>query len=147
MTAFIKKQSVAFWFNCIAAIAGVVGLIAMNVSSNIDTAYAYHGLTSLVLLGICGIVLAIVAIVTPNIFGNHDFISTAAVIGSVALYASLIGKIINQRILLVAGLFSYNSQNMVGWSVFYATVTAIVALVIAILALIIGAFTPSVKNN
>lgn len=147
MTAFIKKQGAAFWFNCIAAIAGVVGLVAMNVSSSIDTAYAYHNLLSLVLLGVCGIILAIVAIVAPNKFGNHDFLSTASVIGAVGLFASVIGKMINQRVLLVAGLFSYNSQNMVGWSVFHATVAAIVALVVAVLALIIGAFTTSVKNN
>lgn len=147
MAAFIKKQGAAFCFNVIAIIAGIVGLVAMNVSSNIDTAYAYHGLTNLMVFGICGIVLVLIAIITPNLFGNHDFISTASVIGAVALLASLIGKMINQRVLLVAGLFSYNSQNMVGWSVFYATVVAIAALLVAILAIIIGAFTTSVKNN
>ena len=52
-----------------------------------------------------------------------------------------------ERILMIAGLFSYNSQNMTGWSVFYAIVVCAVALVIANVALIIGAFTKSVKEK
>lgn len=147
MAEFMKKQGVAFWFNAIAAIAGVVGLIAMNVSSTIDVAYAYHGFTKLICMGVGGIILAIVAIWAPNKFGNHDIISTIAVVGAVALDTSMIGGMITERILLIAGLFSYNSQNMVGWSVFYATVTAIVALLVANIALIIGAFNTSIKKN
>ncbi|MBQ9189832.1 MAG: hypothetical protein IJ138_10945, partial [Clostridia bacterium] len=79
--------------------------------------------------------------------GNHDYISTVAVVAAVALFMAIVGTMILDRILMIAGLFSYNSQNMTGWSVFYATVTSAVALVIACLALIIGAFTPSVKKN
>lgn len=147
MSAFLKKQGAALYFNCIAAIAGIVGIVAMLVSSNIDTAYAYHGLVKLVLFGVAGVVLALVAIAAPNKLGNHDILSTASVIGAVIFNASLIGGMINQRTLLVAGLFSYNSQNMVGWSVFRATVVAIAALLVAVIALIIGAFTKSVKEN
>ena len=60
---------------------------------------------------------------------------------------AVVGAMILDRILMIAGLFSYNSQNQLGWSVFYAVVTGSVAFIIACLALIIGAFTPSVRKN
>ncbi len=147
MANFLKKLSVGSYLNCIAAIAGIVGLIAMIASNGVSTAYALKGATGLILMGICGILLALVAIWSPTKFGNHDFISTIAIVAAIALFMAIIGTMILDRILMIAGLFSYNSQNMTGWSVFNATVTSAVAFVIACVALIIGAFARSVKKN
>ncbi len=147
MANFLKKLSVGSYLNVIAAVAGIVGLIAMIVSNGVSSAYALKTAGMLTLMGVCGILLALVAVWSPTKFGNHDYISTVAVVAAVALFMAIVGTMILDRILMIAGLFSYNSQNMTGWSVFYATVTSAVALVIACLALIIGAFTPSVKKN
>ena len=147
MANFLKKLSVGSWLNVIAAVAGIVGVIAMIASNGVSTAYALKTAGTLTLMGVCGILLALVAIWSPTKFGNHDFISTIAVVAAVALFMTIVGTMILDRILMIAGLFSYNSQNMTGWSVFYATVTSAVALVIACVALIVGAFTPSVKKN
>ena len=43
----LKKFTVGSWLTLIAAIAGVVGVIFMLRSSNIDTAYAYKTLTDI----------------------------------------------------------------------------------------------------
>lgn len=147
MANFLKKLSVGSYLNVIAAVAGIVGLIAMMASNGVSSAYALKTAGTLTLMGVCGILLALVAVWSPTKFGNHDYISTVAVVAAVALFMAIVGTMILDRILMIAGLFSYNSQNMTGWSVFYATVTSAVALVIACLALIIGAFTPSVKKN
>ncbi|MBQ5987150.1 MAG: hypothetical protein IJL59_07770 [Clostridia bacterium] len=147
MANFLKKLSVGSYLNVIAAVAGIVGLIAMIASNGVSSAYALKTAGTLTLMGVCGILLALVAVWSPTKFGNHDYISTVAVVAAVALFMAIVGTMILDRILMIAGLFSYNSQNMTGWSVFYATVTSAVALVIACLALIIGAFTPSVKKN
>lgn len=40
MTAFIKKQGTAFYFNALSAVIGIVALIAMIVSSTMTEAYA-----------------------------------------------------------------------------------------------------------
>ena len=143
----MKNFRIGSWLNLFAAIAGIVGLIALIVSNNISFAYALKNAGLVTLMAIGGILLALVAIWSPTKFGNHDFISTIAVVGAIALFSAVIGKMILDRILMIAGLFSYNSQNMTGWSVFYAVVTGAVALVIANVALIIGAFTKSVKKN
>lgn len=143
----MKNFRIGSWLNLFAAVAGIVGLIALIVSNSIFSAYALKSAGLVTVMAIGGILLALVAIWSPTKFGNHDFISTAAVVGAIALFSAVIGAMILERILMIAGLFSYNSQNMTGWSVFYAIVVCAVALVIANVALIIGAFTKSVKEK
>jgi len=144
----LKKQfGAGAYFNCVAAVLGVVGVIAMLVSSNINAAYAYKNVALLTVMGICGVLLCIIAVWSPTKFGNHDVISTISVIGAVALYMGVVGSMIAERILMIAGLFSYNSQNTVGWNVFYATVAAAAAFVVASVIIVVGAFLGSVKNK
>ena len=143
----MKNFRIGSWLNLFAAVAGIVGLIALIVSNSISSAYALKSAGLVTVMAIGGILLALVAIWSPTKFGNHDFISTAAVVGAIALFSAVIGAMILERILMIAGLFSYNSQNMTGWSVFYAIVVCAVALVITNVALIIGAFTKSVKEK
>ncbi len=143
----MKNFRIGSWLNLFAAVAGIVGLVALIVSNSISSAYALKSAGLVTVMAIGGILLALVAIWSPTKFGNHDFISTAAVVGAIALFSAVIGAMILERILMIAGLFSYNSQNMTGWSVFYAIVVCAVALVIANVALIIGAFTKSVKEK
>ena len=142
----MRNFRIGSWLNLFATVAGIVGLIALIVSNSISSAYALKNAGLVTVMGIGGILLALVAILSPMKFGNHDLISTVAVVGAIALFSAVIGSMILDRILMIAGLFSYNSQNMTGWSVFYAVVAGAVALVIANLALIVGAFAPSVKK-
>lgn len=141
-----RKKSAGFFLCCLAALAGLVGVVAMVISSRIDTAYAYRSLNQLMMMGAGGVVLCLLAMWAPTKLGNHDVISTLSVIGAIGLYMTVLGTMISDRVLMVAGLFSYNSQNMVGWRVFYATVVSGAAFVIASVVLIISAFTSSVKD-
>lgn len=145
MAEFIKKQSVGAYFNLIAAILGVVGIVAAVICSNMTVTYSLGNLGKIAIIGVCGIILAILAICLPNLFGNHDILGTCSVLGAIALFAAAFGNVLSERILLIAGLFSYDSVNTVGWQVFYVTVVAIAAFVIADLMLIIGAFMKNVK--
>lgn len=145
MAAFIKKQSVGFYLNALACILGIAGLIAMIVCSTMTTAYALHSFTILTVGLVVGILLIAVAAYAPSRFGNYDYLGTVAVLGAIAAFAAVIGNVINDRILLISGLFSYNSGNMIGWSVFYATVASLVCLLVAMLLLVVGAFLKSVK--
>lgn len=146
MSDFMKKQSIAFYLNVIAIIFGVVGFVATIYSNSVSSAYTYSNLTTMLVYAAVGIVLTAGAIYAPNRWGNHDYVSTICVLGSIAFYAAVIGNIIMGRVLLISGLFSFNSENTVGWSVFYASMVAIVCMVLAILMLIIGSFLKSVKE-
>ena len=147
MSDFMKKQSVGAYFNVIAAILGIVGIIAACVCSSMTVTYALGNLGIIIMQGVLGIVLACAAVVLPNIFGNHDICSTIAVCVSIALFTAAFGQVLSERILLIAGLFSYDSVNTVGWQVFYVTVVSIAAFIIGALLMIIGAFTRSVKER
>lgn len=146
MSDFMKKQSIAFYLNVIAIIFGVAGFIATIYSNSVSSAYTYSNLATILVYAALGIVLAVGAIYAPNRWGNHDIVSTICVLGSIGFYAAVIGNIIMGRVLLISGLFSFNSENTVGWSVFYASIAAIVCMVVAILFLIVGSFTKSVRE-
>lgn len=45
MTAFMKKQGPAFYFNILSAAAGIVAFVAMVVSSTMNEAYALNSLS------------------------------------------------------------------------------------------------------
>ena len=74
MADFMKKQSVGAYFNMIAAVLGVVGIVAAVICSNMTVTYALGNLGTVIALGCSGIVLAVLAVVLPNKFGNHDIL-------------------------------------------------------------------------
>lgn len=145
MTAFIKKQGKAFYFHVLSAVLGIVALIAMVISSRMTEAYALNSFPMFVFGAVAGIILIGIIIYAANRWGNYDYVGTLSGVAAVVLFSAVIGGIIMNRILLISGLFSWNSGNTPGWSVFYASVAAIVCFVVSILLLIIGSFLKSVK--
>ncbi len=146
MSVFMKKQGAGNYMTCFAGVLGIVGLVAAVICSNMTVTYRLGNMGQVALLAVCGVILSCAAILLPNKFGNHDVASTLAVMGAVAVYAFAFGAVLSERILLIAGLFSYDSVNTVGWQVFYVTVVSMAAFLIGDLVLIIGAFLKSVKE-
>ena len=141
------KKGIAFYFNVLAAILGVAGLILTIYSSTMTTDNALSGLSGLVIAGILGIVLVGVAIYAPTRWGNHDPIAAVSVLAAIALYSYVFGGAAIQRVMLIAGLFSFNAANTAGWSVFYVSLGAWGCLLVGIVMLIIGSFLNSVKES
>ena len=137
---FIKKQGAAFYFNVVAIVLAIAGIVTMVMSSTYSEANALAALTRLIVQSVLAIVLVIGGIWADNNGKGDGIISLAATMAAIALIVATIGNIINSRILLISGLFSFNSQNMVGWHVFYVTVACLVCYVISILAMVIGSF-------
>ena len=143
---FIKKQVAAFYFNVVAIVLAVAGTIAMVMSSTYSEANALAALTRLIVQSVLAVVLVAGGIWAAN-DGKDDngILGLAATMAAIALIVATIGNIINSRILLISGLFSFNSQNMVGWHVFYITVACLVCYVVAIVSMIIGSFCKATK--
>ena len=143
---FLKKQGAAFYFNAVAIVLAVAGTIAMVMSSTYSEANALAALTRLIVQSVLAVVLVAGGIWAAN-DGKDDngILGLAATMAAIALIVATIGNIINSRILLISGLFSFNSQNMVGWHVFYVTVACLVCYVISILAMVIGSFFKATK--
>lgn len=143
---FLKKQGAAFYFNAVAVVLAVAGTIAMVMSSTYSGANALAALTRLVVQGILAAVLIVGGIWAANKGKDENgFIGLVATMAAIALIVATIGNVINSRILLISGLFSFNSQNMVGWHVFYVTVACLVCYIVAIVAMIIGSFCKATK--
>lgn len=147
MSGFLKKQSVGCYVNIVAAILGIAGLIAMIVCSTMTSAHSFRNLAMLVLAAVAAIVLVAVAIYAPNRWGNYDYVSSFSMIAAIALIFYVIGNTISQRIILISGLFSYNSGNTQGWSVFYATLAGWICLILAALLIVVSLFLRSVKEK
>ena len=142
----MKKFGIACYLNIVAAILGIVGLFLTVRSSTMSADNALTNLSTLILAGVGAIVLVCVAIVAPSRLGNHDPLSTVSVLGAIALYCYLFGSCVSQRVMLIAGLFSFNDANTMGWSIFYTCIGAWVCLLLGILLLVIGSFLNSVKE-
>lgn len=142
----MKKQGIAFYLNTVAAVLGVAGMALAMYSNSISSDNALQNMGLVATAGIVAILLVIVSIVAPNRFGNHDPISAVSVLSAIALYSYVFGQCIIQRVMLVAGLFSFNSGNTAGWQVFYVTIAAVACLLVGTLFLIVGSFCKSVKT-
>ena len=84
MTAFIKKQGPAFYFNILSAAAGIAAFIAMVISSTMNEAYALNSFPLFVLGAIAGILLILIAVYAANRWGNYDYVGTLSGVAAVA---------------------------------------------------------------
>lgn len=140
------KKGIAFYLNVLAALLGVVGVILTIYSSTMTADNGLSGLTMLVIAGIVGILLVGVAIYAPTRWGNHNPVAAISVLAAIVLYAYVFGAAAIQRVMLIAGLFSFNAANVAGWNVFYVSLGAWGCLLVGILLLVIGSFLKSVKE-
>jgi len=141
-----KKLAVSSYIILFAVIASVVGIVGLLVSHGVANAYALKNIGLVVTLSIIGTLLCLVASFVPLKFGNHDFVSTISIVGAVALFMVCFGMMVEPRILDIGGLFSYNSQNALGWSMFTGIIVGAIGYILACLALIVAAFMPSKKK-
>ena len=131
----------------IAAVLSFVGIITMVLASNISKAYAFHSFALMLILSIVGMLLVAFAVYFPLKKGNFDLYSTFSILIAIALDMIVISYMINGRILLISGLFSYNAGSTIGWEVFYATIISLACFMLSILCLFIASFVRAVKED
>ncbi|MCD7801852.1 MAG: hypothetical protein LUH09_02925 [Clostridiales bacterium] len=145
MTA-LKNRTVGGYLQIVAAILGIAGLVLLIINNNISSSYSLSSFGLLATGAVAGIVLSVVAVITPTKLGDLDVVSTLSIMVTVGVYGLIIGQMANERILMISGLFSWNSQNSTAWSVFYMMIASIVCFAIAAVLLIITSFMKTVKE-
>jgi hypothetical protein len=125
-----------------AAVLAVVGIGATVWCSSISADNALMSLTTCIIAGVVGAVLSIGAVVLAP---KSDLLRSVSGLGAIAAFMFVISNLISERVMLVAGLFSFNAGNEIGWQVFYATIVAAVALLLACIAVIVGSFAKAGK--
>ena len=143
----LKKLSFGGYLNVIAAILGVAGAVLTIVSSVFNADNKLSNLPMLAAACIVGAVLCLVPIVTSARLGNFDPVGTVSIWAAIAAYCYAVGGAVGQRVMMIAGLFSFNSGNTIGWQVFYISAGAWGCLVVGCVALIISSFLRSVKQE
>lgn len=143
----MKKLNVGGYFNLVAAILGLVGTILTIVSGVVSADNPLSNTAMIAAAGIAGVALCLLSLWTPSRFGNFDLVGSASILGAIALYCYAFSAAVSQRVMLIAGLFSFNAANEAGWRVFYVSVGAWACLLVGCLALILGAFLRTVKEN
>ena len=132
-----NKKGTAFYLNLSALILGIVGVVLAIYSSMMTVENALTNLPLVIAAGVASLVLVAGAVLLPSRLGS---------LGGIALYSYVYGQCILQRIMMIAGLFSFNSGNAQGWRVFYIVVAAVVCLLVASILLVVGGFFRSVKQ-
>ena len=145
MSERTSKGILARCSNALILLLAIAGLVSMIISSTMSTANVLYGLPSLVIFGIIGLVFIAVQLVAPSAWRKNGYLSLVAIMGAIVMFTMIIGNVLNSRVLLISGLFSFNSQNTVGWNVLFVTIVSMVCFLVAILLLIISAFMKSNK--
>ena len=113
----------------------------MIVCNAMGSDYEFTYATLLNLGAIAGAVLAVVAAFSSRFsFDKNGYLGLIAAAGSVFLFGYTAIQAVNERILVISALFSWNSGNTVGWTSFYFTIAVAVCLVLASILVIVGAF-------
>lgn len=142
----LKKLNIGGYLSALAALLGLAGTILTIVSGMVSADNPLTNTALIAVAGFAGVVLCALAIFAPGRWGNFDMLGSVSILGAIALYCYTLGAAVAQRVMLIAGLFSFNAANEAGWSVFYVSVAAWVCLLLGCVLLIISGFVKSVKE-
>lgn len=142
----MKKLSIGGYLTALAALLGLAGTILTIVSGTVSADNPLSNTAMIVAAGLVGVALCALAIFAPTRWGNFDLVGSASILGAIALFCYTFGAAVGQRVMLIAGLFSFNAANEAGWSVFYVSAAAWVCLLLGCLLLVASGFLKSVKE-
>lgn len=140
-----NKMGAGSFLKILTAILGIVGLVIMFVCNSKGTDYAYNGFGTLAAGSVLGIVLALLSAFAPNMDKSGLLSPVAGIASIIALVLTGINAV-GGRILMISGLFSWNSMNTVGWETFYLTVATVVCFVVGALVMVIANFFAASKQ-
>lgn len=121
--------------NLVAAVLALAALILAVVSSNVVESEALINLPTVIAAGVAAVVLFVVTVVLKN-----NVVGLVASLGAIACNMTVLNFCVSERILTIAGIFSYNSGNQDGWTVFYFVVASAVCTVLSCVAAMVANF-------
>ena len=148
MASSSKKMGVSAILKIVAAVVGLVGLVIMLYVNSLGSDYEFSSSGLLITGSVCGIVLAVLSAVTPLMsFDKHGWIGEICAAGSAFLLCYTAVQAVSGRIILISGLYSWNSSNEIGWTVFYYTIAVVACLAVAALIEVVATFLAPTKET
>ncbi len=126
--------------NAVAAVLALVGLILAYIGHSVSVDNALLNIGMVVAAGIAAVVLCALPM-----FVKNDIVDLVAPLAAIACNMYLVNGIVYDRVLMIAGIFSYNSGNQEGWTVFYWVVASAVVAVLSCVAAMVAAFMNNKK--
>ncbi len=121
--------------NLVAAVLALAGAIMAFIGNGIAEGNELLNIGTVVAAGVAAAVLCIVPVVLKN-----DIVSLVAGLGAIACNMFVVNGIVLDRILMIAGLFSYDSMNEKGWALFYLIIATAVVCVLSCVATMVSNF-------
>lgn len=121
--------------NLVAAVLALAGAIMAFVGNGIAEGNELLNIGTVVAAGVAAAVLCIVPVVLKN-----DIVSLVAGLGAIACNMFVVNGIVLDRILMIAGLFSYDSMNEKGWTLFYLIIATAVVCVLSCVCTMVSNF-------
>lgn len=121
--------------NLVAAVLALVGAILAFVGNGIAPGNELLNIGEVVAAGVAATVLCVLPVVLKN-----DIVSLVAPLGAIACNMFVINGIVLDRILMIAGLFSYDSMNEKGWTLFYVIIATAVVCILSCVANMVSSF-------
>ena len=144
MANSMKRPGPGAAFKLLGAVAGAAGLVVMAVCNSMGTDYQFSSATLLYAGAAGGAVLALAGGILPLLsFDARGWLGTLCSAGAAFLLAFTAIQAISGRILLISGLYSWNSMNTVGWTTFYLSIGVVACLVAGAVIVVVGSFLPA----
>ena len=121
--------------NLVAAVLALVGAILVIVGNGVAPGNELLNVGTVAAAGFAAAALCIVPVVLKN-----DLVGFVAGLGAIALNMFVINGIVLDRILMIAGLFSYDSMNEAGWTLFYVIIATAVVNILSCLCTMVSSF-------
>ena len=133
-------KTVSSKINVVAAVLALAALVLAIVGHAMTAANALLSLSTVVFAGAAATALMFAAGVLKG-----DFVGLLASLGGIAGNMVLLNYVISERILMIAGIFSYDSGNIDGWNVFYTIVACAVCAVLSCVTTMVAGFLSEKK--
>lgn len=140
-----KKFDFNFYLNAVAGVIALVGLITLIVTNST----AGFGVTNgglAILLAVVGVAAIACATYTSMSFGSQNIITGVVKVVALGALMAAFGILLADRAELASGLFTWDSHNDLGWSVFTVSVVSGACFLVSSLILIVNAFIDNKKN-
>lgn len=144
MKNFIKNAGLTFFINVLTFILSLIGLIFMLVANG----HQGYGLDNvLVIVAQIATLVIIAALTVLSLkFGAQNPFTVALKLFAILFISYSFSVIISSRVLLISALFSWDSHNELGWSVFYDSIVSVVCYLFAVISIIVGGFLGGKKR-
>lgn len=141
---FLKNFKVSTYLYFSAALFSLLGFIFLLVTNGVQGNGLGSNVGLAITFSVFALLLSFAAPILSIKFGDKPWI-VLLFLAVIALQGFLFGYIILNRVELISSLFTWDSNNSLGWNAFYTSIVDIVFYILSSLLISVGMFFPQIK--